>query len=661
MSLERSTGRTSLDVCMPTRSLPAYKRTHPHIVHHLDKGIMTQDGTRNVSVGFRVNPNSPKNEDRKVLPDTYDVHLETCSALPRTGLLRLELAKAKKPENSCEIYARSATTRDDSIASSFALPQPEDLLKNCDDPVLRAAQERHDVFRNPVVQLAFRVAKSVHTGLLCNSGNAQVSHCVEIAMQLASSGMEPAVVAAGLLHNCLNDTCVTKAYLERLFETQTVACVFGATKLCGLREFCQAGLDSLDEDQVDRLRAMLLSMANVHSVMIMLADQLQKLRTLPSNASCATVQETRKVYIPLANRLGVWNIKSEMEDLCFKYEDPEAYLQLSESLADCTDPLSIISSISGLQEMLESQDVKIQDIVGRHKNIYGVHKKMVSKNKSLEEVLDIRALRIVVENEEECYKALNACHYLWTVVKERTKDYIRKPKGNGYQSLHTVVTSSDGLPLEIQIRTAAMHEAAENGVAAHWRYKEGSSESNAFHDKQVAWARYVLSWQSELNDHKLRAEVKSTCSSCCFPEHNQGCLHKTLERKPFSMPQKPSDNDPVYVVVVDGLIVHVHELPPKSTTIELRAILSQSRPMDYVQLFINGEPEEEGSSSREIHMGDQIELAHPEFREKVGFHVDLSPTAVLRERRRLSTMSQFGDLTALSTRKDGTTHMPFFP
>jgi len=371
----------------------------------------------------------------------------------------------------------------------------------------------------------------------------------------------------------------------------------------------------------------------------------------------------------------MWNLKCQLEDCCFQFAEPAAHAELTAALAAATTPAAILTPIATLAQALEAAGVVPLDMVGRNKNLYGVYTKMQKKGKALDDIHDVRAFRVVVRDVGECYRVLEAVHALWPELSPgSTKDYIADPKANGYQSLHTVVRLPDGQTVEVQIRTQHMHHAAEHGVAAHWRYKEcrvnaeSPSCTNAFLDRQVTWARFVLSWRSELNDHKLRiaasAPVEDIALSCActFPEHRPDCCHGKLAssaapalRRPRarsadedpagSPPRYQLETDPLYVLLLDGDKVDVKELPPMATVARLRAMLDAVRPMQHYRLLVNREEveacEEEDTP---LAMGDQVELVLDTERDASpgssppGRGLDLSPAAVQRQRQRLDSL-----------------------
>lgn len=433
------------------------------------------------------------------------------------------------------------------------------------DEILKGAQDRFNVFYDPVVVKAFRMAEEAHRGQVRRNGDMFLSHCVETALTLAAIGVSNTVIAAGLLHDAIDDSNFCLKRLRDTLGEDVANLVIGVSKLS---EFSQLARDSNtvgNPMEADRLRTMILALVDVRVVLVKIADRLHNLRTLealPSHKQIGIATETLGIFAPLANRLGIWRWKAELEDLCFKYLKPEDHQDLSMRLSErCREGL-VMSSIKNLDEALRIRGVEFIDLCGRPKNLYSVYKKMMKKKRSLEEILDVIGLRLIVSDEKSCYEALEIVHQLWRHMPGKSKDYIVDSKPNGYKSLHTVVIGSDGYPLEVQIRTMKMHHQAEYGLAAHWRYKEDNSEHSAFSFERIEWARWVLTWHSEIMDTKLRvsplgADLKPPCP---FPVHNKGCPYEAHCCEPTV-----KENDPVFVVKMEDEHIFVREMPPGST------------------------------------------------------------------------------------------------
>jgi GTP pyrophosphokinase len=356
---------------------------------------------------------------------------------------------------------------------------------------------------NCLVCRAFNFAYQLHEGQYRKSGEPYIAHPVAVAGLLRDLGGDSATIAAGFLHDVVEDTEVTPEEIEQMFGVQVRALVEAVTKLS------KFNFSSKTERQAENFRRMFLAMAqDIRVIVVKLADRLHNMRTLEHlkpERQQAIALETRDIFAPLANRLGIWRIKWELEDLCFKYLEPEAYRQIqalvSEKRADRQAVLD--SAISRLHERLTATGVEVLEIKGRSKHLYGIYHKMHSQKKEFDQIFDLAAIRIIVNTREECYRALAIVHDRFKPIPGRFKDYIGLPKPNRYQSLHTTVVGSNGRPLEVQIRTLEMHQIAEYGIAAHWKYKEtGGSNTVQFNseDEKFTWLRQLLEWQKELKD-----------------------------------------------------------------------------------------------------------------------------------------------------------------
>ncbi|CAK9223095.1 unnamed protein product [Sphagnum troendelagicum] len=431
--------------------------------------------------------------------------------------------------------------------------------------LLEAVQAQHKVFLEPCVIKAFRLAEDAHKGQFRRNGDPYLIHCVETAVILAATGAGSEVVAAGLLHDAVDDSNLSQQFLRYALGDDIADLVTGVSRLSELSQLARDNQTISDAVEVNRLRTMILSMVDVRVVLIKLADRLHNMRTLealPVGKQLRIAGETLEVFAPLANRLGIWSWKAELEDLCFKYLKPDEYKQLATKLSDCCREEPVMSYIHQLDEALRSQGVQITDLCGRPKNLYSIFKKMTKKGRSFEEIYDVRGLRLVVADEKSCYDALHVVHQLWLHVPGKFKDYVVEPKANGYQSLHTVVWGDDGYPLEVQIRTREMHRQAEFGLAAHWRYKEGDCKHSSFILQRVEWARWVLTWHSEILDTKLRMapSITDLRPPCPFPVHNSNCPYIDLSSGP-----PMNKNDPLFIIKVEDENMIVQELAPGST------------------------------------------------------------------------------------------------
>ena len=348
-----------------------------------------------------------------------------------------------------------------------------------------------------MVRRAFERAAAAHDGQHRLSGEDYVNHPLEVAAILADLQLDSETIAAALLHDTVEDTNLTEEEVEREFGPEVARLVDGVTKLGRI------SLRTDQQQQAENIRKMMVAMAeDLRVVLIKLADRLHNMRTLeplaePKRRKIA--RETLDIYAPLAHRLGIGQIKWELEDLAFRYLEPEAYDDVVRRINRKRHEREML--VSDLREILarELEKVGIQaDITGRPKHIYSVWQKMTREDKDFSEVYDLSAIRVQVDTVRDCYGVLGVVHSLWKPMPGRFKDYIAMPKSNGYQSLHTTVITHTGEPIEIQIRTHEMHRVAEFGVAAHWTYKEGGRDASF--DQKLSWLRSLLEWQSEVGD-----------------------------------------------------------------------------------------------------------------------------------------------------------------
>ena len=352
-----------------------------------------------------------------------------------------------------------------------------------------------------LVDRAWAFAEAAHSQQVRKSGEPYFSHPRTVATILADLMLDPTTIAAGLLHDCVEDIeGITVETIRKEFGQEVAQLVDGVTKLTRLDGV------SREEQQAETLRKMMLAMSkDIRVVLIKLADRLHNMKTLkfqPPERQIAIAQETLDIYAPLAHRLGVFTIKQELEDLALLYIDPDEYRDLSQRIGMKREERSafIKSVIDQLRAALDDADIPC-DITGRPKHFYSIYKKMVIQGRPFEQIYDLTAVRILVENVSACYAALGIVHTLWRQLPNRFKDYISNPKPNLYQSIHTTVIGGDGKPFEVQIRTYEMHKISEYGIAAHWRYKEGRQVGNDL-DKKLYWLRNILDWQNETKDPK---------------------------------------------------------------------------------------------------------------------------------------------------------------
>lgn len=359
---------------------------------------------------------------------------------------------------------------------------------------------------------AYRFAVRSHDGQMRKSGDPYIAHPLEIALYLTELRLDEQTIAASLLHDVVEDCDVPLDELSQRFGPEIAKLVDGVTKLTRLDSRIHdplnalpSGADDPDSLYAESLRKMLVSMAeDIRVVLIKLADRMHNMRTLdalPPEKRRRIAQETLDIYSPLAHRLGIWEIKWQLEDMAFRHLDVDQYREISRMLAaKRIERETYVSQVSELlRRQLETLGVK-SEVSGRPKNIYSTYrkiKKYEAQGKELRDIYDLFALRVLVEQDADCYRALGAIHQLWRPIPGQFDDYIANPKENLYQALHTTVICEGGTPLEVQIKTHAMHHVSEYGVAAHWRYKEGNTSDVRFEEK-MAWLRQLLEWQRDV-------------------------------------------------------------------------------------------------------------------------------------------------------------------
>ncbi|MGI6540378.1 MAG: RelA/SpoT family protein [Bacillota bacterium] len=345
-----------------------------------------------------------------------------------------------------------------------------------------------------VIERAWDYARDAHDGQVRESGEPYFDHPVAVAFILADMNLDPNTIAAGLLHDVIEDTGRSYEEISQVFGSEIATLVDGVTKLSRM------DFKSREEQQAESLRKMFVAMAkDIRVILIKLADRLHNMQTLdfsPPDKQRRVAGETLEIYAPLAHRLGMWRMKWELEDLSLRYLDTDAYYDLVEKVA--TKRQEREGYIEEARETLEAALTEIgisAEIQGRPKHFYSIYRKMEKQGKDFSEIWDLMGLRVIVGTLRECYAVLGAVHSIWKPIPGRFKDYVAMPKSNMYQSLHTTVIGPRGEPLEIQIRTWEMHRTAEYGIAAHWRYKEGGGGGD-FEDK-ITWLRQILEWQKE--------------------------------------------------------------------------------------------------------------------------------------------------------------------
>jgi GTP pyrophosphokinase len=338
-----------------------------------------------------------------------------------------------------------------------------------------------------------------HKGQVRHSGEPYMVHPLEVADFLADMRLDVVAVAAGLLHDVVEDTLTTIERIEELFGAEVAHVVEGVTKISTIP------FSSVEERQAENFRKMLLAMVDdIRVIIVKLADRLHNMRTLhhlPEDRRVKIAQETLDIYAPIANRLGMSKLKNELEELCFRYLEPQAYESLRSRVAARrrASETHIDTLKSTVAAKLDEAQVAYLHIDGRIKRLYSIWQKLKKQKIDLEQVYDFVALRVITKSVKDCYAALGIIHNTWSPVPGRIKDFIAMPRPNGYQSLHTSVISERGAPFEVQIRTEAMHEQAEEGIAAHWKYKEGRVGDQR-DERYFQWMRQLLEWQQEVRD-----------------------------------------------------------------------------------------------------------------------------------------------------------------
>ena len=350
-----------------------------------------------------------------------------------------------------------------------------------------------------LIKKAYVFTAKAHEGQMRRSGEPYVVHPLSVAYLLAEMRLDIASIVAALLHDTVEDTKVTLEEVERLFGAEVRQLVDGVTKLGKIK------FTTSEEKQAENFRKMIMAMAqDIRVILIKLADRVHNMRTLhhmPEGKQVDIAQETQDIYAPIANRLGLQSFKIELEDLSLKYLKPDVYKMLDEQVRSRKEKRDryIAEVIKILQKAVKENGIQC-DVFGRLKHYYSIHRKMEAQKIPIDEVYDIIAFRILVDSLAQCYEVLGIIHSLWKPIPGRFKDYIAMPKANNYQSLHTTVIGLHGERVEFQIRTKEMHEIAEHGVAAHWKYKEGKLSSDTTDEMKFKWIRRLLEWHSELKD-----------------------------------------------------------------------------------------------------------------------------------------------------------------
>ena len=400
-----------------------------------------------------------------------------------------------------EELENEVVSKDDNIKTMQEFVSPESLYQE----LIASVKKYHPSTDISLIEKAYKTADTAHKGQVRKSGEAYIIHPLCVAIILAELELDKETIVAGLLHDVVEDTVMTVEEIASEFSEEIALLVDGVTKL---------GQLSYDADKVEvqaeNLRKMFLAMAkDIRVILIKLADRLHNMRTLKymtPEKQKEKARETMDIYAPIAQRLGISKIKIELDDLSLKYLEPEAYYDLVEKVAlrkSVRDDY-VQSLVKEVSKHIENAGIKAQ-IDGRAKHFFSIYKKMVNQHKTLDQIYDLFAIRIIVDNVKDCYAALGVIHEMYKPIPGRFKDYIAMPKPNMYQSLHTTLIGPTGQPFEIQIRTFEMHRTAEYGIAAHWKYKEssdGKAPVGKSEEEKLNWLRQILEWQRDMSDNK---------------------------------------------------------------------------------------------------------------------------------------------------------------
>lgn len=367
--------------------------------------------------------------------------------------------------------------------------------------LIKKIKKYHPAKNFDIIDKAFKLAKEAHGDQKRKSGEPYIIHPISVAIILADLELDLESITAGLLHDVIEDTKFSFEDLSNIFNEEVALIVEGVTKLEKLT------YSSKEELQAENYRKMFFAMANdIRIILIKIADRLHNMRTLQfmrEEKQIEIAQETLDIYAPLATRLGIFKIKSELEDLALRYLDKNAYYDLAEKIETKKSEREeyVAKIVQELKQKCRENEIEAQ-IYGRPKHFFSIYKKMIDQNKNIDQIFDLFAVRIVVSDIKDCYEILGIVHEMYKPIPSRFKDYIAMPKENMYQSLHNTLIGPEGLPFEIQIRTLEMHKIAEYGIAAHWKYKAGKTSKEDAQEEKLNWLRQILEWQKDMSDSK---------------------------------------------------------------------------------------------------------------------------------------------------------------
>ena len=394
------------------------------------------------------------------------------------------------------------------IVDGHAVKNPEDYQdpEKLYQALIARVTKYHPSADISLIEKAYKIASEAHKEQFRKSGEPYIIHPLWVGIILADLEMDKETIVAGMLHDVVEDTVMTLDDITREFGSEVALLVDGVTKLGQL----SYSKDKL-EVQAENLRKMFLAMAkDIRVIIIKLADRLHNMRTLEFMTPAKQqekARETMDIYAPIAQRLGISKIKIELDDLSLKYSNPEVYYQLVRDLNERKTKREefVQQIVAEVSKHMENANIKAK-VYGRVKHFFSIYKKMVNQNKTLDQIYDLFAVRIIVDTVKDCYAALGVIHEMYTPVPGRFKDYIAMPKANMYQSLHTTLIGPSGQPFEIQIRTEEMHKTAEYGIAAHWKYKESGDGTKGVEKNQeeekLSWLRQILEWQRDMSDNR---------------------------------------------------------------------------------------------------------------------------------------------------------------